>query len=168
MHRFATLMLTAGRLGVSDPCHASEGLDTVLDAEPGAWDALVTIEKRGGWWGQRVSSLVLIKVGEDTTLPIEQYVDSLPVDAGLMMFCDADRLPQLGPDAYDEVICCHDNLNRDRFQIDDRGVVSDTGLGDGIYKLRVRRNQEGKIVAAKVSFLDDEEDSEEDMEEIAA
>ena len=38
-----------------------------------------------------------------------------------------------------------------------KGVVSETGFGDGCYSLYVGKNNEGKIVAASIIFITDEE-----------
>lgn len=38
-----------------------------------------------------------------------------------------------------------------------RGVVSETGFGDGSYSLYVGKNNEGKIVSASIIFIADDE-----------
>ncbi|MBQ7079905.1 MAG: DUF4241 domain-containing protein [Fibrobacter sp.] len=41
--------------------------------------------------------------------------------------------------------------------IKDKGVVSETGFGDGCYSLYVGKNKAGKIVSASIIFIADEE-----------
>ncbi|MBQ3442115.1 MAG: DUF4241 domain-containing protein [Selenomonadaceae bacterium] len=41
--------------------------------------------------------------------------------------------------------------------VNDRGVVSETGFGDGSYSLYIGKNNEGKIVSASTIFIADDE-----------
>lgn len=45
--------------------------------------------------------------------------------------------------------------------IDEKGYVSSAGYGDGGYECYVSKNEEGKIVAIKVIYIEDEEDEDE-------
>ena len=41
--------------------------------------------------------------------------------------------------------------------MNDRGVVSETGFGDGSYSLYIGKNNEGKIVSASTILIADDE-----------
>lgn len=45
------------------------------------------------------------------------------------------------------------------------GVTVQSGYGDGIYPVLIRKNAEGRVMEVKVVFIDESEDEEEDEDE---
>jgi len=159
---------------VSDPCYTPDTwcqtkLNNVL---PGKYNVEVDKHDEGTGWGVRVSSITVVH---------EDYVDDgdweqhseCGVDSGQCgIFCMTgyrnDELsksittPTLdnpfvlpyndkGGDMWYEKMC-HFTLHKDQWGLYDTGVVSSSGIGDGLYPMEVMMDGD-KIVGIKVEYL---------------
>ena len=161
---------------VSDPCY---GLNTwcqgVLEnVLPGIYDCRVEYSDEGAW-GERVSAIEVIHA--DCGIRIYEEADfEVGVDSGQAgvfdyeYYCkyhtdDNDR-NHVDDDWYDKV---YDITLSDESAgtIDECGIVSSSGYGDGCYACWVARNSDGYIVAIRIEYIteEDEEDDEWDDEE---
>ena len=159
---------------VSDPCYSPDTwcqtkLTNVL---PGKYNVEVDKHDEGTGWGVRVSSITVVH---------EDYVDDgdweqhseCGVDSGQCgIFCMTgyrnDELsksittPTLdnpfvlpyndkGGDMWYEKMC-HFTLHKDQWGLYDTGVVSSSGIGDGMYPLDVMMDGD-KIVGMRLEYL---------------
>lgn len=159
---------------VSDPCYSLDTwcqtkLDNVL---PGLYNVEVDKHDEGTGWGVRVSSITVIH---------EDYVDDgdweqhseCGVDSGQCgIFCMTSyrndemsvgiTTPTLdqpfvlpyndkGGDMWYEKMC-HFTLHKDQWGVYDTGVVSSSGIGDGMYPLDVMMDGD-KIVGMRLEYL---------------
>lgn len=159
---------------VSDPCYS---LDTWCQTKlnnvlPGKYNVEVDKHDEGTGWGVRVSSITVIH---------EDYVDDgdweqhseCGVDSGQCgVFCMTSyrndemsvgiTTPTLdqpfvlpyndkGGDMWYEKMC-HFTLHKDQWGLYDTGVVSSSGIGDGMYPLDVMMDGD-KIVGMRLEYL---------------
>ena len=159
---------------VSDPCYTPDTwcqtkLDNVL---PGLYNVEVERHDEGTGWGVRVSSITVIH---------EDYVDDgdweqhseCGVDSGQCgVFCMTSyrndeisvgiTTPTLdnpfvlpyndkGGDMWYEKMC-HFTLHKDQWGLYDTGVVSSSGIGDGLYPMDVMMDGD-KIVGIRLEYL---------------
>lgn len=159
---------------VSDPCYS---LDTwcqtkLTNVLPGKYNVEVDKHDEGTGWGVRVSSITVIH---------EDYVDDgdweqhseCGVDSGQCgVFCMTSyrndemsvgiTTPTLdqpfvlpyndkGGDMWYEKMC-HFTLHKDQWGLYDTGVVSSSGIGDGMYPLDVMMDGD-KIVGMRLEYL---------------
>lgn len=175
---------------VTDPCYTvptwcQAKLENVL---PGDYIATVLFDERGGT-GRNAELYVVHKDYQNVTkygpdgLKWDWYGD-IGVDSGQAGIFDAASyrddaavvrmvlphsefvLPgdkQPGDEWY-TAMCKYTLNTEENWGAYERGVVSCSGYGDGIYPLFAAENEEGKIVAMQVIFIDqdEEEDEEED------
>ena len=159
---------------VSDPCYTPDTwcqtkLNNVL---PGKYNVEVDKHDEGTGWGVRVSSITVIH---------EDYVDDgdweqhseCGVDSGQCgVFCMTSyrndeisvgiTTPTLdnpfvlpyndkGGDMWYEKMC-HFTLHKDQWGLYDTGVVSSSGIGDGLYPMDVMMDGD-KIVGIRLEYL---------------
>ena len=161
---------------VSDPCY---GLNTwcqgVLEnVLPGIYDCEVEYSDEGAW-GERVSAIEVVH----TDCGICRYEREnfvVGVDSGQAGIFDYEYYCQyhtddndrnhVDDDWYDRV--CDITLSDESAgTVDECGLVSSSGYGDGAYGCWVARNRDGYIVAIRIEYIteEDEEDDEWDDEE---
>ena len=158
---------------VSDPCYSPDTwcqtkLDNVL---PGKYNVEVDKSDLDGW-GTRVSSITVIHEDYEDTDDWEQHSEC-GVDSGQCgIFCMTgyrnDELsvgittPILdnpfvlpyndkGGDMWYEKMCQF-TLHKDQFGLYDTGVVSSSGIGDGLYPMDVMMDGD-KIVGIRLEYL---------------
>jgi len=176
---------------VSDPCYSLDTwcqtkLDNVL---PGLYN--VEVEKSDeGDWGTRVSGITILHesiTDDGISLEWEDHSEC-GVDSGQCgIFCmtsyrndelsEGITTPPLdrpfvlsyndneGDKWYEKM--CQFTLGKDQFGLYDTGVVSSSGIGDGLYPMEVMMDKE-KIVGIRITYLgnsDEELLSEDDDEE---
>ena len=157
---------------VSDPCYSPDTwcqtkLDNVL---PGLYN--VEVEKSDeGDWGVRVSSITVIHEDYEDTDDWEQHSEC-GVDSGQCgIFCMTSyrndevsvgiTTPTLdnpfvipfredGDKWYEKI--CHFTLCEPQWGLYDTGVVSSSGIGDGLYPMEVMMDKE-KIVGIRITYL---------------
>jgi hypothetical protein len=159
---------------VSDPCYTPDTwcqtkLDNVL---PGKYNVEVDKHDEGTGWGIRVSSITVIHEDYTDTDDWEQHSEC-GVDSGQCgIFCMTSyrndemsvgiTTPTLdnpfvlpyndkGGDMWYEKMC-HFTLHKDQWGLYDTGVVSSSGIGDGMYPLDVMMDGD-KIVGMRLEYL---------------
>ena len=173
---------------VSDPCYSLDTwcqtkLDNVL---PGLYN--VQVEKSDlGDWGVRVSGITVLHesiTDDGVSLEWEDHSEC-GVDSGQCgVFCMTsyrnDEIAEgiTSPESdfvlpyndtegdkwYEKM--CHFTLHKDQFGSYDTGVVSSSGIGDGLYPMEVMMDKE-KIVGIRITYLgnSDEDLLDEDEDE---
>ena len=158
---------------VSDPCYSPDTwcqtkLDNVL---PGLYNVEVDRHDEGTGWGVRVSSITVIHEDYDDTDDWEQHSEC-GVDSGQCgIFCMTSyrndevsvgiTTPTLdnpfvipfredGDKWYEKI--CHFTLCEPQWGVYDTGVVSSSGIGDGLYPMEVMMDKE-KIVGIRITYL---------------
>jgi len=158
---------------VSDPCYTPDTwcqtkLDNVL---PGLYNVEVERHDEGTGWGVRVSSITVIHKDYTDTDDWEQHSEC-GVDSGQCgVFCMTSyrndemsvgiTTPTLdnpfvipfredGDKWYEKI--CHFTLCEPQWGLYDTGVVSSSGIGDGLYPLEVMMDKE-KIVGMRITYL---------------
>jgi len=180
---------------VSDPCYTPDTwcqtkLTNVL---PGKYNVEVDRHDEGTGWGTRVSSITVIHEDYDDTDDWEQHSEC-GVDSGQCgVFCmtsyrndemsESITTPDVnfnlgdyrkddgGEKWYEKM--CKFTLSENQWGVYDTGVVSSSGIGDGLYPMDVMMDGD-KIVGIRLEYLgnsdedildEDEDDEEFDNEE---
>ena len=160
---------------VSDPCYSPDTwcqtkLDNVL---PGLYNVEVDRHDEGTGWGVRVSGITILHesiTDDGISLEWEDHSEC-GVDSGQCgIFCMTsyrnDELSEgITSPETDFVLPYNDNegdkwyekmcmftLSKDQFGLYDTGVVSSSGLGDGLYPMEVMMDKE-KIVGIRITYL---------------
>lgn len=160
---------------VSDPCYSTDTwcqtkLDNVL---PGLYNVEVEMSDQGDW-GVRVSGITILHesiTDDGISLEWEDHSEC-GVDSGQCgIFCitgyrndeiaEGITTPTLdqpfiypfrdGGDKWYEKIC-HFTLVEPQWGLYDTGVVSSSGMGDGLYPMEVMYDKE-KIVGIRITYL---------------
>ena len=155
---------------VSDPCY---GLNTwcqgVLEnVLPGIYDCEVEYSDEGDW-GVRVSAIEVVH--EDCGIYRFEMADfAVGVDSGqagifdyeyyAQHHTDCTERPHVDDDWYDRV--CDITLAKESAgTIDELGLVSSSGYGDGGYACYIARERNGYIVAIRIEYITEEEEEDE-------
>ena len=156
-------LVTNTRMHISDPCYdyIISGAVTLEGVLPGKYIATRTVYNVG-FWNSRTAKLSVQHVDYQNIAP-KNFSGNIAVDSGQAGFFDDLFYQQnQGGDFGDLTtffgLACSLTLSDNHGGIiNNRGVVSDTGLGDGSYDLFTGENSEGKIVAASIIFIDESE-----------
>jgi hypothetical protein len=162
----------SGVMRVSDPCYTPNAWCAgTFPCLSGKWKAEIETSDEGGW-GTRVSSLVVRHVSTDEFVdPSEKSEIDVGVDSGQCGFYDESAYGTIHPVDHDNqsgryMEMCDLTSTPEQAAVFDSGVVSSSGFGDGSYDLYLHRNDEGLVVAAKIVFIgNDYEEDEEYLEE---
>jgi hypothetical protein len=173
---------------VSDPCYDDDvwcktKLEGVL---PGKYKVDVNFSDEGAW-GTRVSKLTVIHQDYvNTPLGWEDY-DTIGVDSGQAgIFCESSyrkdsiaadietenvnfnlgdyRKEDAGGDEWYEKMC-RLTLSKNSWGAYPTGVVTSSGFGDGSYPLDVARNDDDKIVGITITYIEPEDEWEDEEDE---
>lgn len=179
-------IITLGQsVRVSDPCYSPDTwcsllLSTVL---PGQYEVKIDNLSLDGW-GRRVAYLTAVHV--DHTRPGHPWEDyaTIGVDSGQAGIFDEStyrnkasidglKLPEgdwnglpfieTDEDHWYDAMCTLTINNSEGWGHYSQGVVSRSGIGDGMYPVQVMYDKEDTIVGIRIDFLlaeDDEEDDE--------
>ena len=156
--------VTGNKIHISDPCndYDSVGAAKIVNALPGKYLAKLTLYYLKNW-GVRVAKLSIWHEEHKNVSPNICTDCVITVDSGQAGFFDDDYYKEnQGGDFGDTTtlfgLACSLTLSKNRGGIvNNRGVVSETGFGDGSYSLYVGKNNEGKIVSASIIFIADDE-----------
>ena len=178
-------MTTTIKLGaevyVTDPCYSvptwcQKKLNNVL---PGEWICTMIYDELEGTG--RNAELVLVHKDYQTAQHLYDWYGDFGVDSGQAGVFDAAsyrndsaaeaiQVPNLdfvlpGHDIegdlwYEKM--CKFTLGEDGWGSYDSGVVSSSGWGDGMYPLYAAENEDGKVVAMQLTFIDQSADLEDD------
>lgn len=159
------ITIKSGMVYATDPCYAkAEGAQEVIEVRKGEYKCKVEIADYGDW-GKRNATLTIVH--KDAKMPaffeewcFTDYVGDAAVDSGQCGFFDKDYYESqiteknLVTDEWYNKICeiTLDKNARYCGTTDGKGVVSESGLGDGQYAIyaAVENNE---IVALKLDFL---------------
>ena len=147
----------SGAIIVSDPCYDA---NEPIKAMTGKWVGMVA-RRTEDWWGSRKlheRTCMLVAFHESMRGKEKAFISGrIPsgvqnktlgfrgVDSGQMSVFDSDSYSE---SLYDE--CCEKSQTGGI--VAESGVVSDTGMGDGGYRMNVWE-KDGKAVAVTVKFL---------------
>lgn len=171
--RYQEFEVISNELLVTDPCYekgtwCSGDLENVL---PGIWQASV-MRLQDPDWGDRVAELVICheSIKDTDAESIDEWVPiTVGVDSGQAGFFDPQFYPNGEPGEYGDKdtfygrACEATDNPHDWGIVDGHGVVSQSGFGDGAYACYVTRDPQGRVIAAKIVFISDE-DYEDDHE----
>lgn len=149
---------------VSDPCY---GLNTwcqgVLEnVLPGKYNCNIEYSDEGAW-GMRVSAIEVVHKDYERPKEFQAELFEVGVDSGQAGIFDYDYYvkyhtnnkdwPHVDDDWYEKV--CHltyDNKFTGNI-VDNFGLVSSSGFGDGGYDCWTSKNEDGQIIAIRVEFI---------------
>lgn len=166
-----TFEITSGRMVAIDPCYSdAESLAANLtNVRNGTWVATPHLSDEGSW-GTRVKLVVvrhvdIIDIRYDEW---ETFERDCGVDSGQFGFWDGAQWDDKGrgqgeygdPDGFYGQ-CCNTTQEEREGGITTivPGFVSSSGFGDGGYPVEVVK-RDGEIVAARVTFIGDDDDDE--------
>jgi hypothetical protein len=153
---------------VTDPCYKYDDNQILRNVKSGEWVASVKVTDEGSW-GNRIAELRVCHNGEsfsDYEFDRE-YNFEVSVDSGQAGFFDCLYYP-MGESTgeYGELDTfygkvCEMTISPKSAGVLSFGAVSSSGYGDGGYNLyTVKRN--GVVLAAKIVFIPDEDEDEDD------
>jgi hypothetical protein len=166
-----TFELGGTKMRVSDPCYDKDVwcAGILENCVPGFWSAYLVLSDEGAW-GVRVKELRVSNLNESHVEPTELVDIDAGVDSGQCGFWDEMLYPE-GEREYDDMngfyrtVCnlTHDETDHSvRGGVVPFGAVSSSGYGDGGYSVYVGRNAAGQIVSAKIDYIPDNVEDEED------
>ena len=156
--------ITDNKIHVSDPCYDydSVGAAKIVNALPGEYLTKLTLYNMA-IWGTRVARLSICHVNHKNVVPNICTDCVIAVDSGQAGFFDDDYYKENQGGEFGDTttlfgLACSLTLSKNRGGIMlDKGVVAETGYGDGSYSLYIGKNEKGKIVSASIIFIADDE-----------
>lgn len=160
-----TFEVKSGKIVISDPCYTRDTwCQKVLDnVKNGIWNVETTESYDG-----RIASIHTRL--NHSSIKSYEYVNDLGVDSGQLGIFDDSIYPKGDKDSgefeYDDKNCfygkcCDKTLGDEQFGIvDNLGVVSSSGWGDGSYNAVLGLDENGQVVDIFVEFINDDEDEE--------
>lgn len=152
-----------GKMQVTDPCYSTDVWCTKqINIKKGEYIAKAVMYDCGDW-GKRIGELTINHISCPKKKANNRVYSSIGVDSGQCGFFDYDKYEKVHPTYfvdeteeskkwYDKV--CNITLNGDWCGlVDDMGVVSSSGIGDGCYNLYAGYNNKDEIVALRLKFL---------------
>lgn len=168
--KLGTFEVTSGKLRVCDPCYSRHDKGAFLLENVLLGRYFASIEIRGmGIWGERVTRLDIRHENYNDMNGFD--VGTIGVDSGQAGFYDDDYYPQgERTGEFDDTDtfygkACEITLSEEQAGIiDNFGVVSSSGVGDGEYLVCAVRESSGWVAAASIIFIPEDEgdDYEED------
>lgn len=160
--KIGTIRLGA-KVRVTDPCYeTSVWCSGQLDIVPGEYDCYVE-RTRNGIWGERIARLIIANTEHcRRNVACTEHVDfEVGVDSGQAGIFDLQYYEKNQPnEEWYQRICSITCSDKECGTIDNVGVVTCSGYGDGGYDAFVKRSNNGEIVAIEIVFIyeEDEED----------
>ena len=159
-----SFFVSGNKIHVSDPCYdyPCSGAVTIDNVLSGEYLACLSLYDMATW-GIRSANLSIHHINHKNIVPNICADCLIGVDSGQAGFFDDAYYQQNQGGDFGDLdtffgLACSLTLSNNRGGImQDKGVVSDTGFGDGSYPLYIGKNVDGKIVAASIIFIDDEE-----------
>lgn len=154
---------------VSDPCYdLGTWCQGIVGIKPGKYDAYAIITDEGSW-GQRVAELVVLLSNAKINGFNEELDFEVGVDSGQAGIFNLDYYKEKQPDnewekddSWYRRVCDITCSDEDCGTIDNEGVVSSSGYGDGGYVCYAAYNEDNEIVGLRIDFIPDYDDDEED------
>ena len=158
-----SFFVTGNKIHVSDPCYDYDSLGsaTIVNVLSGEYLAKLTLYNMENW-GSRVSKLSICHVNHKNIVPNTCTDCVITVDSGQAGFFDDDYYKENQGGNFGDIstlfgLACSLTLSKNRGGILlNKGVVSETGFGDGSYSLYIGKNKAGKIVSASIIFIVDD------------
>jgi len=165
--------IISGKIVISDPCYTRDTwcIGVIDNVKNGKWNFTANqIDS----CGRRIQNIEAYHSG--SSVKNYKYIEDLGVDSGQLGIFDDSIYPH-GEDMgeYDDKTsfygkCCEITLSKDAVgSVDNLGVVSSSGYGDGNYEAVLGLDVEGQVVKIEICFIIDEEEIDEeeiDEEEI--
>ena len=158
---------------ISDPCYYRHlDWEGSVSTKSGIWQANAVHDNYGNF-GTRVKSLLCWHKQascHDVALSCSELLPFVvPVDSGQAgIFCEdfypVDEFGSYNDDTTFYGRCCSVTLNHKSQMgtVFEHGVCSSSGFGDGSYVVYVERDFFGDIIALRMEFIQEEEESNED------
>lgn len=180
-----TTIKLSEKVRVSDPCYDNDVWckTSLSNVYPGEYNVEVDKSDLDGW-GNRVTRLTVIHKGYIMECADESSWEehsNVGVDSGQAgIFCESsyrnDELAEgITTPEMDFVLpyndgegdkwyvkMCKFTLGGESWGVYDTGVVTSSGIGDGMYPLDVVYNDDKQIVGMRITYIDDTEDDYED------
>lgn len=158
-----SFFITGNKIHVSDPCcdYDSVCAAKIVNALSGKYLAKITLYDMATW-GTRVAKLSIYHANHKNIAPNICTDCVIGVDSGQAGFFDDNYYAENQGGDFGDIttlfgLACSLTLSKNRGGIMlDKGVVSETGFGDGSYSLYVGKNGEDKIVSASIIFIADD------------
>ncbi len=164
--------VVSGQLLVTDPCYKDlNWCNCILNVKNGIWKIDANIRNTGSW-GSRVYSIEA-KHENAIRLNYRIHKTEIGVDSGQAGFFDPqffqnDEIVKGLQKDYKEEICkdepwysyCCDRTLAHKVGVIPYGVVSSSGYGDGGYELETATDENGTIIACRITFIEDEEEND--------
>lgn len=168
MHSFEV----GNQIIVSDPCYKGDTLDycaaIIKDCVPGKWFGKAELIDEH-CWGMRCKELYAFHENFAGYMHYFQlHEKEICVDSGQAGIFDAadfikhqDERDYGSGDWYSQMC----DLTGKHYGSYEHGIVSSSGFGDGSYSLYYAADNNGRVCALKIVFIDDEERDEYDEED---
>lgn len=166
----ASFEVTSNALIATDPCYLASFSHVnalIENVENGKWLCKTEYSDEGAW-GKRVKSLSAHLETDHSHTGLWETIKNCGVDSGQFGFFDLKYFLDQGESReYDEEsnfyhkVCkltYNEETKHQSGVIENSGVVSSSGYGDGSYNVKVARNKNGKVVAVQVDYFDEEND----------
>lgn len=157
--------IKSGSVCVKDPCYEGE-MNTISHVKNGQWIGSVEMLNAGPW-GSRVQTLIAMHKEYDFAISDPEWTQitefGVDVDSGQAGIVDSSSAELTAVEDYDSI--CSLSSSKDNFGVNDYGVFSFSGYGDGSYTCSVIK-MNGTVVAIKIDYLfdNDVEQFDEDVE----
>lgn len=153
--------IESGKIQMTDPCYEPDlWCSHSVNAKVGKWNCKAFVGEVPGW-GKRV---VALEINHESTPKKKATILKAVcgVDSGQCGFFDADYYKKNQSDCewentkswYRRVcnITCNDE-KENCGTIENRGVVAESGLGDGAYDCYLGYNSKGEVTAMRLKFI---------------
>lgn len=161
--------LNKGKVLATDPCYEPvNGYNKTVAVKKGDYVCTAEYSDEGDW-GRRVVSLI-IRHKDFSDAPFIDEIGYCAVDSGQCGFFDTDYYnDNYGDDEYTNInswyrrVCDMTMNATEGGVIEDLGVCTSSGFGDGCYSVEAAYEKEGgigEIVGLKLIFIWDEEEDE--------
>lgn len=144
---------------VTDPCYRYDNLGTLVLDNVLAGKYIASAEVIDN----RIASLAISHFDFKNKILESESVGYIGVDSGQTGFFDFHFFRENESGEFGDLnsfygLACSITLSpKQAGVIKKRGVVSSSGFGDGCYEVYVSKNEAGKIVAASVFFIEEED-----------
>ena len=134
---------------ITDPCYREDVWCRMNDVKikPGEYTCYITIDEHD------IVHSIAIELSNEKNKSKWECIGSIGVDAGLAGFFE--NKPDFNDDEWD--VFCRNLSKEEREGINghfvDSGFFSNSGYGDGQYKVFARKNEEDVPVALKIDFF---------------
>lgn len=151
---FEFSLVLPNEIVASDPCYDfGKWCQQILSIKGGEYIAKVERFDDGTGWGTRNYILKLNHISCPKK-KATSYECTLGVDSGQMGIFNADYYEQNQPSKEWYRMVCDTTLYGNRCGVtDEKGIVTESGCGDGGYELKVGYNSKKEIVALEISFV---------------